>query len=125
MSVPPSREMPATSFFNTRSVPLSRGTEAPATRPAATRTPTSDQGDRQRQDKVDRLTGAYTDRALNLADYKRRRADIESNAERPLRRLAELDAAPAEEPAAPVVRSFADTWPTLNIDGDETWQVRC
>ncbi|MDP9431351.1 MAG: hypothetical protein M3P91_01130 [Actinomycetota bacterium] len=66
--------------------------------------------------QVDRLTGAYTDRALNLADYKRRSADIESNAERALRRLAELDAAPAEEPAAPVVRSFADTWPTLNID---------
>ncbi len=32
------------------------------------------------------------------------------------RRLAELDAAPAQEPAAPVVRGFADMWPTLSVE---------
>ncbi len=68
------------------------------------------------QAKIDRLTDAYTDRALDLADYKRRRADIQSEVDRAQRRLAELDAAPAQEPAALVVRGFADMWPTLSVE---------
>jgi site-specific DNA recombinase len=68
------------------------------------------------QSKIDRLTDAYTDRALDLADYKRRRADIEADVDRARGRLAQLNAAPAQEPAAPVVRSLADTWPTLSVE---------
>ncbi len=53
---------------------------------------------------------------MDLADYKRRRAEVQSQVEDAQCRLAELDAAPAEEPAAPVVRSFADMWPTLSVE---------
>jgi hypothetical protein len=68
------------------------------------------------QSRIDRLLDAYTDGAVDLADYKRRRAEVQSQVEDAQRRLAELDAAPAQEPAAPVVRSFADTWPTLSVE---------
>jgi hypothetical protein len=68
------------------------------------------------QAKLDRLLDAYTDGALDLATYKHRRADIEHDVEGARRRLAELDAAPAQEPAAPVVRGFADIWPTLGVE---------
>ncbi len=68
------------------------------------------------QGKIDRLLDAYTDGALELAEYKRRRAEVQDDLERAQIRLAELDAAPAREPAAPVVRGFADMWPTLSVD---------
>ncbi len=61
------------------------------------------------QSRINRLLDAYTDGAVDLADYKRRRAEVQSQVEDAQCRLAELDAAPAQEPAAPVVRSFADT----------------
>jgi chromosome segregation ATPase len=68
------------------------------------------------QGKIDRLLDAYTDGALDLADYKRRRSEVQTQVEDAQRRFAELDATPAQEPAAPVVRSFADTWPTLRVE---------
>ncbi len=68
------------------------------------------------QGKIDRLLDAYTDGAVDLSDYKRRRAEVQTQVEDAQCRLAELDAAPAQEPAAPVVRSFADTWPTRSIE---------
>ncbi len=52
----------------------------------------------------------------DLTGHKRRRVDNEHDAERALRRLAELNAAPAQKPSALVVRSFAETWPTLSVD---------
>lgn len=70
--------------------------------------------------KLDRLLDADADAdadgALDLAKYKIRRADIEHDVERARHRLAELDAAPAQEPAAPVVRDFADMWATLSVE---------
>ncbi len=68
------------------------------------------------QGKIDRLLDAYTDGAVDLSEYKRRRAEIEGDVERAQGRLAELDAAPAQELGAPVVRSFADMWPTLSVE---------
>ncbi len=67
------------------------------------------------QSKIDRLLDAYNDGALDLADYKRRRADIQGEVMRAQSRLAELGRAPAQQPAAPAVRSFADTWPTVSV----------
>lgn len=55
-------------------------------------------------------------RCSGPADYKRRRSEIKDDAKRARCRLAEFDAAPAQEPAALVVRSFADTRPTLSIE---------
>jgi len=68
------------------------------------------------QAKLGRLLDAYTDGALDLTMYKGRRADIEHDVERARHRLAERDAVPAREPAAPVVRSFADMWSTLSVE---------
>ncbi len=68
------------------------------------------------QAKLDRLLDAYTDGALDLAVYKRRCADIQADVERAQSRLAELDSAPAHEPAAPVVRNFAETWSMLSVE---------
>jgi site-specific DNA recombinase len=68
------------------------------------------------QGKIDRLLDAYTDGALELAEYKRRRAEVTEDVEAAQRRLAGLDAAPARVPAAPVVREFADLWPTLSVE---------
>lgn len=59
---------------------------------------------------------AYTDGAWDLGKYKSRRADIEHNVEGARRRLTGLDAEPVQEPAAPVVRGFADMWPTVSVD---------
>ncbi len=48
------------------------------------------------QAKLNRLLDAYTDGALDLAAYKRRRSEIEHDVEDARRRLAELDAAPLQ-----------------------------
>ena len=68
------------------------------------------------QGRKDRLLDVYVNQGLDWDAYLRRLAEIQDDAERAQRRLAELDAAPAQEPAAPVVRSFADTWPTLSVE---------
>ncbi len=68
------------------------------------------------QGKSDRLLDAYTDGALELAKYKRRRGQVQDDVGAAQVRLAELDATPAREPAAPVVRGFADLWPTLSVE---------
>ncbi len=67
------------------------------------------------QGKIDRLLDAYTDSARDLADYKRRCADIQADVERAQSRLAELDSAPAHEPAAPVVE-LRRHLPTLSVE---------
>ncbi len=68
------------------------------------------------QGKIDRLLDAYTDGAVELPEYKRRRTEIQTEVDHARNRLAELDQAPAREPAAPAMRTFADTWPTLSVE---------
>ncbi len=68
------------------------------------------------QGKIDRLLDAYTDGAVELPEYKRRRTEIQTEVDHARNRLVELDQAPAREPAAPAVRTFADMWPTLSVE---------
>jgi site-specific DNA recombinase len=66
--------------------------------------------------KVSRLLDAYTDGALDLAEYKRRREDIQHEVERAQMRLAELDV-PPQRPTAASINHSATVWATLDVDG--------
>ncbi len=70
---------------------------------------------RQGAETLHRLLDAYTDRVLDLADSKRRRADIGSDVDRAPHRLAELDAALLRT-GSTLVRGFADMWSTLSVE---------
>jgi site-specific DNA recombinase len=64
--------------------------------------------------KIARLMDAYTDGALDLAEYKRRRDQVQKEVEEAQRRLQQLEAPESSAPHADTIRSFAETWPTLD-----------
>jgi site-specific DNA recombinase len=66
--------------------------------------------------KKTRLLDAYTDGALELAEYKRRRDDVQLQCDQATERLAQLAEPQAQAPTAATVTTFAEMWPTLPVD---------
>jgi site-specific DNA recombinase len=60
--------------------------------------------------KLGRLTDAYTNEALDLAEFKRRRGLLQEEAEQAQARLAQLDQEPTSPPPVDKVRSLAENW---------------
>jgi hypothetical protein len=66
--------------------------------------------------RKNRLLDVYVNQGLNRDAYMRRLAEIQEDVDSAQHRFAALDAAPAQEPTAPVVGSFADTWPAFSVE---------
>jgi DNA invertase Pin-like site-specific DNA recombinase len=64
--------------------------------------------------KLARLLDAYSDGVLDLAEYKRRRETVSAEVDVATRRLAQLDLPAAAAPSPETLRSFSETWPTLD-----------
>ncbi len=66
--------------------------------------------------KIERLLDAYTEGALELAQYKARREVVQRDVEQARRRLNELDQPEPQAPSAADVSSFADLWSTTSVE---------
>jgi site-specific DNA recombinase len=64
--------------------------------------------------KVGRLLDAYTDGALDLSEYKRRRDDVQEAAQQAEARLAQLDAPAPTAPSLEQLAELASTWSGLS-----------
>lgn len=66
--------------------------------------------------KLGRLTDAYTDGALDLAEFKRRRDLLQHDVAEAQARLAELDEPVAAPPAVAAVRSLVEEWDSIPVE---------